>query len=77
MFREFPRPQRFRVKKGLTAEQGHEADCRQPTLRSGSRQQLRPGVRGAADKAAPLMGCKSPYRPWPDADGEHIRGMGR
>jgi len=44
MFREFPRPQRFRVKKGLTAEQGHEADCRQPTLRSGSRQRLMPSV---------------------------------
>jgi hypothetical protein len=44
MFREFPRPQRFRVKKGLTAEQGHEADCRQPTLRSGSRQRLMSSV---------------------------------
>ena len=34
-------------------------------------------VRGAADKAAYLMGCKSPYRQWPDSDGEHIRGVGR
>src|SRR3989442_711914 len=28
-----------------------------------------PGVRGAADKAAHLMGCKSPYRQLPDSDG--------
>ena len=49
MFREFPRPQRFRVKKGLTAEQGHEADCRQPTLRSGSRQRLMPSVDMTSD----------------------------
>ena len=41
------------------------------------RQQLTPGVGGAADKAAYLMGCKSPYRQLPDADGEHIRGAGR
>ena len=34
-------------------------------------------VRGAADKAAYLMGCKSPYRQLPDSDGEHIRGVGR
>ena len=26
-------------------------------------------VRGAADKAAHLMGCKSPYRQLPDSDG--------
>jgi hypothetical protein len=34
-------------------------------------------VRGAADKAAHLMGCKSPSRQWPDADGEQSRGLGR
>ena len=34
-------------------------------------------VRGAADKAAHLMGCKSSYRQLPDSDGEHIRGVGR
>ena len=34
-------------------------------------------VGGAAGKAAHLVGCASPRRPWPDADGEHIRGAGR
>ena len=38
---------------------------------------LSASVRGAADKAAYLMGWKSPYRPLPDSDGEHIRGTGR
>jgi len=40
-----------------TAQQGHGADCLQRTLlrRSRFRQQLMPGVRGAADKAAHLM----------------------
>jgi hypothetical protein len=68
-----------RPKTPVGAEQRLAADCLQPSLlrRSGFRQQLKPSVRGAADKVAHLMGCKSPYRPLPDADGEHIRGMGR
>src|SRR5215510_1501690 len=37
--------------------------------RCGFWRRLTPGVRGAADKAAHLMGCKSPYRQLPDSDG--------
>ena len=32
---------------------------------------------GAAGKAANLVGCESPRRQLPDADGEHIRGTAR
>ena len=48
-----------------------EADAFQPPLvpRVRFQARLRPGVRGAADKAAHLMGCKSPYRQLPDSDG--------
>src|SRR5262249_1077928 len=38
---------------------------------------LSASVRGAADKAAYLMGGKSPDRPLPDSDGQQIRGTGR
>ena len=61
MFREFPRPQRFRVKKGLTAEQGHEADCRQPPLRARFRQQVSASVRAPSEAWRFLWGG-SPHR---------------
>jgi hypothetical protein len=61
----------------VIADPTRTPDCLQPPLRSRFRQQVSASVRGAADKAAHLMGCKSPYRQWPDADGEHIRGTGR
>ena len=63
----------------VIADPTRTPDCLQrPLLRRARFQpRLAPGVRGAADKAAHLMGCKSPYRPLPDADGAHIRGIGR
>jgi hypothetical protein len=45
--------------------------------RSRFQTRLMPGVRGAANKAAHLGGCKSLYRQLPDADGEHIHCSGR
>jgi hypothetical protein len=51
------------------AEPRRATDCLQRPLRFCFRQQLRRSVRGAADKAAHLMGCKSPYRQLPDSDG--------
>ena len=61
----------------IDAQHTAAADALPRPLRSRFRVRLRRSVRGAADKAAYLMGCQSPYRPWPDADGEHIRGVGR
>jgi hypothetical protein len=61
------------------AQRRRAGDRQEPTLvpRCGHWRRLTPGVGGAADKAAHLMGWKSPYRQLPDSDGEHIRGMGR
>ena len=42
-----------------------EPDCLQLALRARFRQQVSVSVQGAADKAAYLMGCKSPYRQLP------------
>jgi len=49
--------------------QRRAGDGLQPLLRFGCQRRLALSVRGAADKAAHLMGCKSPYRQLPDADG--------
>jgi hypothetical protein len=46
-----------------------EADALRRPLRSRFQARLSASVRGAADKAAYLMGCKSPYRQLPDSDG--------
>src|SRR4051794_18312371 len=41
----FTDPRKQTVAKGGAAQQGHGADCLQPTLRCGFRQRLMPGVR--------------------------------
>jgi hypothetical protein len=51
------------------AEPGGAGDGLQRPLRSRFQPRLTPSVRGAADKAAHLGGCKSLYRQLPDSDG--------